>query len=214
MTAGRRRLKSLLLAVAILFATSASLHTPPSYANTATPVSSTTTADKIVSDYVERHLFDGPAAGHYDAFESAYEEALVDARTEGNPVQDVLRQEGILAPAKKSATGAAEKTTSRFLSRTAISDAIVDFCQQNLGLNPKAVRAVLAISTVLVLPVATIYTFLFAGGAMRKGLMSKEKKTYGTMRDLTAVEKEPEDEEEDDDASTDEDEEDEDDNDE
>eukprot|EP00594_Rhizosolenia_setigera_P003876 CAMPEP_0178944142 /NCGR_PEP_ID=MMETSP0789-20121207/2984_1 /TAXON_ID=3005 /ORGANISM="Rhizosolenia setigera, Strain CCMP 1694" /LENGTH=242 /DNA_ID=CAMNT_0020623827 /DNA_START=370 /DNA_END=1098 /DNA_ORIENTATION=+ len=212
-----KNIMTIFFVASTIFFSSASVKTLPSHASSATAVSSASTTttrlvssstsslDKIVQNYVEKHMFDDEA---YDSFESSYREAYQDSlqsSSTSSGIQEILKQKGLVSDEIISGTAKGADSTGVLggivSSLTSIPQKItksMTILAEKMGMDPKLARLVVAVSTVTIVPATFLYGALSFGGMFRKGLMSKEKKRYGEMSDLSAIEKDPEDLEDDD----------------
>lgn len=200
-----RRSLTIAFVAATLFLSSASLHTPPSHASSSSSLSSssptiqlvsavTTTrrtpsnADKIILRYVEKHMFDDE---HFDAFESAYREAHADTLSDTNPVADTFNS--VIAGGDDAVASTMMKKFNPFTiikrGLNLVVDGTVSFLSSTFNLDPKSVRAFVAVTTLMAMPAALGYFLLSLGGTFRKILIGQENRRYGGVTDLTAIEK-------------------------
>lgn len=150
----------------------------------------------------------------FDPFESAYREAYADKLSDNNPIQDILKQEGILVDSLSEKKADSNTLLAKLTNLPNLfTKHIQRYAEENWNMSPKMVRLIVAITNVVLLPCVMLYSMLTFGGAFRKGLMRKEEKRYGKMKDLSATEKDDDDlenedgdEEDDDDEDDDEDE--------
>ena len=194
-----KQVTCILFAASLLFLGSASIHTSASHASslataknsspsTTLLVSSTTSSlsdgvDKIIENYVEKHMFDDE---QYDPFESAYREAYGDQISGKNPVKDILDSEGLVVEETKAITKDMKDVSLwskvKNFPRT-LSDMGVNWAEKNTDLDPKLVRLFIAVSTVTILPSLLLYSVLSFGGIFRKGMMTQEVKRYGSNKE-------------------------------
>lgn len=178
--------------------------------------SASSNLDKIVQQYVEKHMFDEEK---FDPFENAYREAYGDQLSGINPIEQILEQQGLVAEGGSSINNKRDAVSGDsnmggvglFYQLNKISksfnDAIIRWAEANTGLDPKAVRSFLALFNVTVLPFMGLYGILTFAGSFRKGLQWKRLRIFGFKQDLSADEIEEPDENEDDDDDDDDDEE-------
>lgn len=149
--------------------------------------------------YVEKYMYSDEK---FDHFESTYRETHLDSLTGENPVADavdamITGSDGESAGSRGAAMAAKMKKFNPFqiLKRGLgmFIDGSVDLISGTFGWDAKTVRVFVAVATVMAFPPALGYCLLSFGGVFRKLLQSQEKRRYGGVSDLTAIEKEEED---------------------
>lgn len=163
--------------------------------NTQLVSTSTNSYDKILMNYVEKHMFDENV---YDSMESTYREAFNDKLTNQNNVLSYINSNTLFKPQQFNPIRLITTAPN------AIINAVVNIAAKN-GMDPKLVRIFMAVFIVAVTPVSLLYFLLSAGGIFRKVLMKRETKRYGAISDLSAEEKEEDIEEADEDDDDDDD---------
>ena len=219
-----------------LWFSAASLYTPPSQASTSSTLppierlleKTSPSLDKIVSRYVQEHMFDDDA---YDPVESLYREAYDDATRGSYPqalrdvAASILGQDSVA----KNIRGTQMESTDTGAGRSGgggvgvmLTSAITQL-KRRLGLSETAAIFVLASLFVVAGPSVFLFVGMIIGGISKRNINRVMKKRYGDTYTVDATIKrddevtapdDEEDEDEDDDEDDDDDDDDEDDDDE